>query len=90
MGELQRGAIEEYLLTERPAEYKSEKFGSKIKRMPDVPGTHHDIKSNLMCLLLAACKGKDYQMLTQMRVLCPNGDVYYPDLLIMRRDKSLF
>lgn len=90
MNELQRAAINEHLLIERSAEYKSEKFGSKVQQMSDVPVTHHDIKTNLMCLLRSPCKGTDYQVLTQMRVLCPNGDVYYPDLLIMRRDDGQY
>ncbi len=82
-------AIAMYLAQERRCEYKSERVRGAVVRMTDADDRHHDIKINLLCALHKLCSASDYRLLTQMRVLCPRGDIYYPDLVITRRGHSL-
>ncbi|MBC8142735.1 MAG: Uma2 family endonuclease [Armatimonadetes bacterium] len=82
-------AITTYLVQERQSEYKSERIRGAVVRMADRDDDHHDIKANLICALQKLCSASEYRVLTQMRVLCPRGDIYYPDLVITRRGHSL-
>jgi len=80
---------EEYLETERKAEYKSEYFGGEIYAMSGANRKHCLISVNLNGLFWQYLKGKNFEAYSsKMRMFIPKTKSYiYPDVVVCGEPK---
>ncbi len=76
---------EEYLETERKAEYKSEYFDGEIFAMAGAKRNHNKVATNVSGLIWQHLKGKDCESYANdMRVFVPKTGLYtYPDVVVV-------
>ena len=76
---------EEYLATERKAEYKSEYFNGEMFAMAGASERHVSIVANVMYLLVGQLKGRPGKAYSSdMRVkVSPTGLYTYPDVVVV-------
>lgn len=85
-------SIEDYLLQEEVAEYKSEYFDGQIVPMTGETTNHNQIAANIVAELIFAFKRKDFRVyIGDVRLWIPERRIFtYPDVMVVQGDPTYF
>lgn len=85
-------SIEDYLLQEEIAEYKSEYFDGQIVPMTGGTTNHNQLAANIVAELIFAFKRKDFRVyIGDVRLWIPERRIFtYPDAMVIQGDPIYF